>query len=107
MANAPIDVPTWAWLFFASIVVGSLAVDLWVHRGGRGLSRKQAVVWSVAWIGVSLLFSVWLGVKFGRSTAIEFVTAYAIEKSLSIDNLFLFIVIFARLRIPEAEQHRV
>jgi tellurite resistance protein TerC len=106
MTSAPLDVPTWAWLLFAGIVVASLALDLWVHRGGRGLSRKQAIVWSIAWISVALLFSVWLGVKFGRNAATEFVTAYAIEKSLSVDNLFLFIVIFGRLRIPEAQQHR-
>ena len=107
MTSAPLDIPTWAWLLFASIVVVSLAFDLWVHRGGRGLSRKQAIVWSIAWISVALLFSVWLGVKFGRNAANEFVTAYAIEKSLSVDNLFLFIVIFGRMRIPEAQQHRV
>jgi hypothetical protein len=77
-----IDVPTWAWLLFASIVVLSLALDLWVHRGGRGLSRKQAIVWSIAWISVALLFAVWVGVKFGRNAATEFVTAYAVEKRL-------------------------
>jgi tellurite resistance protein TerC len=107
MTSVPLDVPTWAWLLFASIVVASLTLDLWVHRGGRGLSRNQAIVWSVAWISVALLFSVWLGLKFGQNAATEFVTAYAIEKSLSVDNLFLFIVIFGRLKIPEAEQHRV
>ena len=107
MTSAPLDVPAWAWLLFAGIVVGSLLLDLWVHRGGRGLSRAQAIVWSVAWISVALLFAVGLGLKFGMNAAVEFVTAYAIEKSLSVDNLFLFIVIFGRLRIPEAEQHRV
>lgn len=107
MTHPPLDVPAWAWLLFAGIVVASLVLDLWVHRGGRGLSRKQAIVWSVAWISVALVFSAGLGLKFGTNAAIEFVTAYAIEKSLSVDNLFLFIVIFGRLRIPEAEQHRV
>jgi len=107
MSSAPLDVPTWAWLLFAGIVVGSLALDLWVHRGGRGLSRKQAIVWSIAWISVALLFALWVGVTFGPNAALDYVTAYAIEKSLSVDNLFLFIVIFGRLKIPEAEQHRV
>ncbi|HEU4404469.1 MAG TPA: hypothetical protein VFS43_04170 [Polyangiaceae bacterium] len=105
--SEPIDAPLWAWLVFGGIVFVSLALDLWVHRDGRGLSRKQAIAWSVAWIGVALLFAAGLGLKFGRGAATEFVTAYAIEKSLSVDNLFLFIVIFGRLKIPEAEQHRV
>ncbi len=107
MQSVPLEVPTWAWALFAAIVVGSLVLDLWIHRGGRGLSRKQAIVWSVAWIGLSLLFAVGVGLKLGKNAAIEFVTAYAIEKSLSVDNLFLFIVIFERLKIPESEQHRV
>ncbi len=103
----PLDVPFWAWLVFAGIVVASLAADLWAHRGGRSLSRRLAILWSVAWIAVALLFSAWVALKFGSQAALEFVTAYAVEKSLSVDNLFLFIVIFARLNIPEAEQHRV
>ncbi len=103
----PLDVPTWSWLLFAAIVVVSLAVDLWAHRGGRSLSRRQAIGWSVAWVVLALLFAAGVAARFGRATAIEFVTAYAIEKSLSLDNLFLFIVIFGRLAIPEAEQHRV
>jgi len=105
--SPPLDVPTWAWLVFAGIVVASLTVDLWAHRGGRSLSRQQAIGWSVGWVVLSLLFGAGVAAKFGWNTAIEFVTAYATEKSLSLDNLFLFIVIFARLRIPEAEQHRV
>ncbi|HET9959702.1 MAG TPA: hypothetical protein VFQ61_34655, partial [Polyangiaceae bacterium] len=99
--------PLWTWYLFAAIVFASLVLDLWVHRGGRALSRKQAIAWSVGWISVALLFGGWLGVQFGAGAATDFLTAYAIEKSLSVDNLFLFIVIFATLKIPPAEQHRV
>jgi tellurite resistance protein TerC len=105
--SAPIEVTGWAWLLFAAIVFVSLAVDLWVHRGGRSLSRRRAIAWSVGWIALSLCFAIGIAVWFGKDAAIEFITAYAIEKSLSLDNLFLFIVIFARLKIPEGEQHRV
>ncbi|HEY3499521.1 MAG TPA: TerC/Alx family metal homeostasis membrane protein [Polyangiaceae bacterium] len=105
--NPPLDVPGWAWLLFAVIIVVSLAVDLWAHRGGRSLSRRQAIGWSVAWVVLALLFGAGVAAKFGWDTALEFIAAYATEKSLSLDNLFLFIVIFARLGIPEGEQHRV
>ena len=102
-----LEVPVWAWLLFGGVIVASLLVDLLAHRGGHGLGRRSAVLWSVAWITVALLFAGFVALQFGQSAAMDFVTAYVIEKSLSVDNLFLFVVIFARLGIPSAEQHRV
>lgn len=102
-----LEVPWWAWLVFAVVVVVSLTFDLVVHRGDRALGRRQCILWSAAWIAVSLLFAGWLGLQFGSHTALEFLTAYLVEKSLSFDNLFVFLVIFTRLRIPTNEQHRV
>jgi tellurite resistance protein TerC len=99
--------PWWAWLVFAIVVVVSLVFDLVLHRGERALGRKQAIMWSVAWIGISLLFAGWVGLQFGKDSMLEFVTAYLVEKSLSVDNLFVFLVIFGRLKIPQTEQHRV
>jgi tellurite resistance protein TerC len=101
------EAPWWAWLFFAAVVVLSLAVDLYVHRGNRAVGRRQGLLWSGAWIGVSLLFAGWVGWQFGGRTAVEFLTAYLVEKSLSVDNLFVFLLIFGRLKIPVTEQHRV
>jgi tellurite resistance protein TerC len=103
--TAPI--PASAWLIFAGVVVASLAADLFGHRGGRSLSRRAAIVWSVVWITVALLFGGWVGLSLGRDSAEDFLTAWLIEKSLSIDNLFVFLVIFGRLRIPTSAQHRV
>jgi len=103
----PLDVPWWAWLVFAIIVVISLAIDLVLHRGEKASGRRHAIAWSVAWITVSLLFAGWVGLTFGAPTMLEFLTAYLVEKSLSVDNLFVFLVIFGRLRIPAVEQHRV
>ena len=100
-------VPAWAWLVFASLLVASLAADLVAHRGGRSLGRKHALAWSAGWISVAALFAVWIAIQFGRGAATDFTTAYLIEKSLSVDNIFLFVALFARLRIPSAEQHRV
>lgn len=101
------EVPYWAWLVFGAVILVSLVVDLVAHRGGRSLGRKHAIAWSVGWFAVALLFAGGVSLKFGHETAVDFGTAYLIEKSLSVDNIFLFIVLFARLRIPEAEQHRV
>lgn len=103
----PLDVPRWAWLLFGAVIVASLVVDLVSHRGGRSTSRRHAIGWSAAWITVSLLFAGWVALQFGHGAAIDLLTAYLIEKSLSVDNLFVFLVIFERLRIGKDEQHRV
>ena len=102
-----VDVPAWAWVVFAVVVVASLTIDLALHRGGHGNSRRSAIVWSCVWIGISLLFAGFIGIELGGVVAQDFLTAWLVEKSLSIDNLFVFLVIFRRLEIPRAEQHRV
>jgi tellurite resistance protein TerC len=89
------------------VVLVSLVLDLIAHRGAHGLSRRSAVLWSCIWIAVSLAFAVVVGFLFGAGPAEDFVSAYLLEKSLSIDNLFVFMVVFSRLGIPTAEQHRV
>jgi tellurite resistance protein TerC len=101
------DIPPSAWLIFAGVVAASLAADLFGHRGGRSLSRRAAIVWSLVWITVALLFGGWVAISLGRDSAEDFLTAWLIEKSLSIDNLFVFLIIFDRLRIPSSDQHRV
>ncbi len=105
--GADLDVPIWAWLVLASVVLVSLSVDLVAHRGDHEQTRKWPVIWSLVWISLALLFGAWIAAQFGRRAASEYLTAYLVEKSLSVDNLFVFLVIFSRLRIPRAEQHRV
>jgi tellurite resistance protein TerC len=102
-----LDIPYWAWFVLVAVVFSSLTIDLLVHRGSNGQGRRSAVLWSVGWIAVSLAFGGWLAIQFGRETAQDYLAAYLVEKSLSIDNLFVFLVVFTRLRIPETEQHRV
>jgi tellurite resistance protein TerC len=101
------EIPYAAWLVFGGVVVMSLGADLFGHRGGRSLSRRAAAIWTVVWISVALLFGGWVALSLGRDSAEDFLTAWLIEKSLSIDNLFVFLVIFDRLRISHADQHRV
>jgi tellurite resistance protein TerC len=105
--NASADIPLSAWLIFGVVVVVSLAADLLGHRGGRSFSRRAAVIWSLIWISVALLFGGWVALAIGRNSAEDYLTAWLIEKSLSIDNLFVFLVIFDRLRIAPSDQHRV
>ena len=97
----------WAWALFAAVVVASLAIDLIQHRGNHANGRRAALTWSGIWIGVSLLFSGWVWLQFGHRAGHAFLTAWLVEKSLSIDNLFVFLVIFRKIRVPQEEQHRV
>lgn len=95
------------WIGFAVIVVASLAIDLLTHRNGHGTSRRAAIAWSAVWIAAALGFAVWIGIARGRGQAEDFVAAYLMEKSLSIDNLFVFLLVFSRLQLAPGEQHRV
>src|ERR1700689_1052905 len=85
-----------------------LVLDLLVfHRGGRVVRSREALAWSALWICLAAAFA---GIVFfwqGRQVALEFVTGYVLELSLSIDNLFLFLVIFRYFAVPEEHQHRV
>lgn len=102
-----LQVPLWAWSVLAAVVLLGLSVDLLAHRGEHGLGRRWAIFWSVGWIALALIFAGWIAIQFGAAPAQEYLAAYLVEKSLSIDNLFVFLLIFSRLRIPAAEQHRV
>lgn len=102
-----LNVPFWCWLLLIGVVAVSLVVDLAGHRGGRGQGKKSAIVWSLVWIGLSVAFGAFIAYEFGWPTASEFATAWLVEKSLSVDNLFVFLLVFSRLKIPEGDQHRV
>jgi len=83
-------------------------IDIVVFAGKpHEISIREASIWSAVWIGISLAFCAWLWLHFGRAPAMEFLSGYLIEKSLSIDNLFVFLVIFQYFAIPPAYQHRV
>ncbi len=100
-------VSLWMWIVFAVIVIASLAIDLVSHRDGRSSSRRAAMVWTAVWIGIAIAFAIGIGVVLGSDRAEDFLTAYVMEKSLSIDNLFVFLLVFGRLRVSAAQQHRV
>jgi len=95
------------WAGFAIVVVAALATDLVsARRGGRTPSVRNAVMWSCLWIGLGLAFGVFVAVRLGADAGLSYITAYLLEKSLSVDNLFLFVLIFGQTGIPARLQHR-
>lgn len=108
----------WLWIGFNLFVLAMLALDLGVfHRKSHVVSGKEALTWSLVWISLSLVFNAgiylfWDRINPGSSytnseAALAFLTGYLIEKSLSVDNIFVFILIFSFFAVPRAYQHRV
>ena len=94
------------WALFAVVVAVMLALDLGVfHRKAHVVSVREAAIWSAVWVAVSLLFNALVGWRLGRDAAGAFLTGYVIEKSLSVDNLFVFYMLFAAFRVPDVHQH--
>lgn len=102
-----VEVPVAGWLAFAGLALGLLLVDLVVHRHKDHESHKAAIGWSVAWIALGLSFCGFIWAAYGEQPAHEYLGAYLIEKSLSLDNLFVFLVIFRSMGIPDDQQRRV
>lgn len=96
------------WVFFNLFILAMLAIDLGVlNRGARAFGFRRALAWSGVWIGLALAFALVVLFWRGHTSALEFVTGYVVELSLSTDNLFLFLVIFRYFKVPDEQQHRV
>lgn len=98
----------WGWIGFNAVVLTLIAVDLLVfHRRPRHVSLKEAAAWSAVWVGLSLTFSLFVFRFMGTNSGLEFLAGYLIEYALSVDNIFVFVLIFTYFRIPMQYQHRV
>src|SRR6476620_10583888 len=96
------------WLCFTAFIVAMLALDLGVlHRDAHEVSVREAFGWSLVWIALSLAFAAGLYFLAGPTYALQFVTGYLIEKALSVDNVFVFLVVFSFFKVPPKLQHRV
>jgi tellurite resistance protein TerC len=98
----------WWWLVFAAVVVVLLSLDLAVfHRHSRHESTRRALAWSAVYVGLGLGFSLVVGLARGHDAALSYLTAYLIEESLSVDNLFVFLALFTYFGVAAEHQHRV
>lgn len=96
------------WIGFNAFVLFMLALDLGVfHKKSHSVSVKEALIWSAVWIAMAMIFNAWLYYSQGSQIALEFLTGYVIEKSLSVDNIFVFLMIFAFFNVPKEYQHKV
>src|SRR5512138_207993 len=98
----------WLWIGFNLFVLAMLALDLGVfHRKAHVVSLKESVTWTFIWIGLALLFNFGVYKYYGSQKALEFFTGYLIEKSLSVDNVFVFALLFSYFAVPPVYQHKV
>lgn len=96
------------WIGFIVLIVALLLLDLlWFHRKPHAIAMKEAFGWTCFWIALALAFNAFLYFELGTAKALEFSTGYILEKALSLDNVFVFIVIFRYFKVPPEYQHRV
>ena len=102
------DIGPWFWIGFNLFVLGLLALDLGVfHRNAHTVGVREAGIWSAVWVALSLLFAGGIALLWGSGAALQFLTGYVIEKSLSVDNIFVFVMLFGYFAVPPKYQHRV
>src|SRR5690606_23966843 len=96
------------WVLFNLFVLAMLAVDLGIfHRESHEVSLREAAAWSAVWVTLALTFNFGIYRFMGSEAGLEFLTAYLVEKALSVDNIFIFVLIFGYFRVPAKYQHRV
>jgi len=96
------------WIIFSIIIFTVLAIDLGIlNRKAHKISLKEALAWSGVWISIALIFNIFVYFQFGKVKALEFLTGYVIEYSLSIDNIFVFILVFSFFSVKPQYQHKV
>ncbi len=100
--------PAWVWLLFAGVVIALLSFDLGVlHKSDREIGVKESLLLSAGYISVALMFGAWVWWYLGAQSGTEYLTGFLIEKSLSMDNVFVIALIFSYFAIPRQYQHRV
>jgi tellurite resistance protein TerC len=102
-----VDVPTWGWIAFVAFIIAMLAIDLFLHRDHHAVTIKEAAIWSLVWVAMGTTFGGVIWWLEGSTLATQYITGYLIEKSLSVDNIFVFALIFSYFAVPLKFQHNV
>lgn len=102
------EITIYHWIVFLVFLVLMLVIDLGVfNKKSHTVSNKEALIWSAVWIALALIFNAGVYWFYGHGKALEFLTGYLLEKSLSVDNLFIFVVLFGYFNVPKQYQHKV
>ncbi|MEQ4924876.1 TerC/Alx family metal homeostasis membrane protein [Proteus hauseri] len=107
MVSTHIGFPTETVIVFIVLAVGAIFIDLFMHRADKPISLKNAIFWSLFWVAIAMVFAGFLYIHHGSEVASLFVTGYALEKVLSVDNLFVMMAIFSWFAVPDRFRHRV
>src|SRR5262249_3933817 len=107
LAQAPVTSHPLVWLAFVVFVIVASGVDLGIYRRRGHMTTRSALMWVFVWGCIALAFDAGIWRYLGRQKAEEFFLGYVLEQSLSIDNLFVFVLVFSFFKTPRAEQHRV
>ena len=103
-----IQVTWYHWVIFNGLILCLISADLWnSYRRPHQIKMKEAIWMSIGWISLALLFNLWIYFEFGKEPALAFLTGYLLEESLSVDNLFVFLVIFSHFKVPDHSKHTV
>ncbi|HUM87687.1 MAG TPA: tellurium resistance protein TerC, partial [Actinomycetota bacterium] len=101
------NVPLWAWFAVLGVILVMLAVDLFAHRDAHVIKVKEAAIWSALWVALGVGFGAVIWWWAGSEFAAQYYAGYLIEKSLAIDNVFVWAIIFSYFAVPRQYQHRV
>ncbi|MGY1770984.1 TerC family protein [Blastococcus sp. SYSU D00813] len=101
------DVSVWVWLAVLGLIVVMLAVDLFAHRRAHVIAVREAALWSAAWVAIGVGFGAWVWWAHGAESGQQYFAGYLIEKSLAVDNVFVWAIVFTFFAVPREYQHRV
>lgn len=101
------SVPLWGWVAVLGVILAMLAVDLVAHRKAHVVSVREAAAWSAVWVSLGLAFGAFVWWRYGADLGSQYLAGYVIEKTLAVDNVFVFAIIFSYFAVPREHQHRV
>ena len=107
MSDVQLVVPLWAWVALSCAILAMLAIDLFMHRDNHVVGFREAAIWSAVWIAAGLGFGGIMWWAYGSDVASVYYAGYLIEKALSVDNVFVFALIFTYFAVPDRYQHKV